>query len=174
MNAVDESLAGLAEREREAGSVAGSVKCISCGTNYTPKGRANGGGGDSPERGHLMGPSRGGHNYHSSNSSVQSVSSQDMYRPGSVSGSLNGSVSGTQSQSQSMSQSLGHSQSSTYTSELYALSDQMNGLTSAEYSRREAEEYLAVIRRQGGLKPLTRQSQPLQTRTNPYLNSGKL
>jgi hypothetical protein len=34
--------------------------------------------------------------------------------------------------------------------------------------RKEAEEYLAVIRRQGGLKPLSRQSQPLQTKTNPY------
>ena len=168
MTAMDESIAGIADRE--ASSAAGSVRCISCGTNYAPMGRGPGGGGDSPERGQLLTASHGNHGNHSSHgtynnnshnqnfsqnyhgsvcSTGSTVASPEHFRPGSVSGSL-----------------------STYSSEQFALSGNMNGMTAAEYSRREAEEYLAVIRRQGGLKPLTRHSMPLQTRTNPYVNSG--
>ena len=147
MSAVDDTIAGLADRE--ASSVAGTVKCISCGTNYAPKGRPNGGGGDSPERGtrHLSSRSQ----YYGPSSGIPISASPETFRPNSM------NVPGP-SQNQ------------------YALTDSnLNGMTAAEYSRMEAEEYLAVIKRQGGLKPLARHTQPLQARANPYpyRNIGK-
>ena len=58
-------------------------------------------------------------------------------------------------------------------SAVYALSPSahrgmLNGLTSEEYNRQEAEAFLTVLRRQGGLQPVNRQSQPMSTKVNPY------
>ena len=70
----------------------------------------------------------------------------------------------------------GASQASPFSvhSPLYSLSpsdptrSMLNGLSSEEYNRREAEAFLAVLRRQSGLKPLTGSSQPMTTKSNPY------
>lgn len=142
MSAVDDTIAGLADRE--ASSVAGTVKCISCGTNYAPKGRPTGGGGDSPERG------------------TRHLSSRSQYYGPSNGPPINASPETFRQNSMTV---PGPSQNH------YALTDSssnFNGMTAAEYSRMEAEEYLAVIKRQGGLKPLARHTQPLQARANPY------
>ena len=147
MSAVDDTIAGLADRE--ASSVAGTVKCISCGTNYAPKSRPNGGGGESPERGTRHLSSRG--QCYGPSSGLPISAPPETLRPHSMN---------VPNQNQ-------HSQNQ------YALSDtNLNGMTAAEYSRMEAEDYLAVIKRQGGLKPLARHTQPLQARANPYHNTG--
>ena len=156
MSVVDENMHSLVERD--VNYVAGSVKCISCGTNYNSKGRGSGGGGESPERwlryannrANIQNHNRG---YHSTvvTGSTQLAGSEpsDLYGHNDVIEIHNG-----------------------VTPEQFLSADQLHGMSEADYSRREAEEYLAVIRRQGGLKPLSRQSQPMQTRPNPYMNTG--
>ena len=154
MSVVDENMHSLVERD--VNYVAGSVKCIRCGTNYNSKGRGSGGGGESPERWlryvnnrtNVQNHNRG---YHSTivTGPTQISGPTDLYRKDDDIEIHNG-----------------------VTPEQSLSADQLHGLSEADYSRREAEEYLAVIRRQGGLKPLSRQSQPMQTKPNPYMNSG--
>lgn len=182
------------EDSEEGKMVAGMVKCISCGYNYAPKGKGNktshgqrGKGGFGV--GHM-------YDYYGGvpGSSSTSIASQES--PGTALETLDDGVqqqtrrrqqqqaflrpntthrTTTASSVHSGSPSQ-YSVASPYSTQsaLYALSpssqnrSMLNGLTSEEYNRQEAEAFLTVLRRQGGLQPVSRQSQPMSTKANPY------
>ena len=157
MSVVDENNHILVERD--VNYVAGSVKCISCGTNYNSRGRGSGGGGESPERWQKFTNNRlqnQNRNYHSSVvTGITASTSTSTSAP-----------CGIDKQIDVIEIHNG------ITPEQLLSIDQLHGLSVADYSRREAEAYLAVTRRQGGLKPLNRHFQPMQIKSNPNMNPG--
>ena len=176
--------------------VAGMVKCISCGYNYAPKGPGTGkrtaAGGNRISKngfgaGHMYGEYYPNAPVPGSSSSVASQDTletlddgQQTRRKQQLQAFARPNTTRTANSTTSPGSHSQYSIASPYSthSAMYALSptepsrSMLNGITSEEYNRREAEAFLTVLRRQGGLQPVARQSQPMATKSNPYSGSS--